>query len=331
MSVTASGSLLGLRVAAGFDADPDPSLPPRLQRLLMMAREVGAPIAEAIDAGLAAEADRQQAHRAITVASAQTKVVAGGLLGAPVILVPGLAKLVGADLLAFYSRGVGLLVLALGGGALLVGAGVIALMLRRVQRAVAVAERSRPRWLLGAGVAGAVVWFVGPAIAAVVAIAVAVSTRHRVRGIDPESVEEAVELIATAHAGGVTAAQAIRLAAQHLPEIRPVLHRLAFELEFDRVTTSPHGISPRAGVAQADPLEQLRAVLVSADLFGAPVASTLRRLGTELRADQLARTLAAAERLPAQLTFPTVLCLLPGSIALVGAPIVQAGLSATGA
>jgi hypothetical protein len=48
----------------------------------------------------------------------------------------------------------------------------------------------------------------------------------------------------------------------------------------------------------------------------------------DLRADDLARVLAAAERLPAQLTFPTALCLLPATLLLVGAPIVHAGLAA---
>ena len=67
-------------------------------------------------------------------------------------------------------------------------------------------------------------------------------------------------------------------------------------------------------------------MLRAATDVGAPVAPALRRLAGELRADERARVLAAAERLPAQLTFPTALALLPATLLLVGAPIVQVGL-----
>ncbi len=63
---------------------------------------------------------------------------------------------------------------------------------------------------------------------------------------------------------------------------------------------------------------------------GAPVGPALRRLAADVRADELARVLAAAERLPVRLTFPTALCLLPGTLLLIGAPIVSAGLGAVG-
>ncbi|MFP4234382.1 MAG: hypothetical protein ACLFUG_05585, partial [Nitriliruptoraceae bacterium] len=75
---------------------------------------------------------------------------------------------------------------------------------------------------------------------------------------------------------------------------------------------------------------RLAAIIAAADRTGAPVAPSLRHLARELRADDLARVLAAAERLPAQLTFPTALCLLPATVLLVGAPIVHTGLQVVG-
>jgi Xaa-Pro dipeptidase len=43
-----------------------------------------------------------------------------------------------------------------------------------------------------------------------------------------------------------------------------------------------------------------------------------------------AAMLAAAERLPALLAFPTALCLMPASVLLVGAPLLAVGLAAAG-
>jgi pilus assembly protein TadC len=72
---------------------------------------------------------------------------------------------------------------------------------------------------------------------------------------------------------------------------------------------------------------RLRAVLTTAGEVGAPAAPTLRHLARDLRAAELARLMAAAERLPAQLTVPTTLLLLPVTLLLVGAPLVASGLA----
>jgi hypothetical protein len=78
------------------------------------------------------------------------------------------------------------------------------------------------------------------------------------------------------------------------------------------------------------PLDRVATVLITAADVGAPVGPALRRLAVELRAEDLARALAAAERLPAQLTFPTALCLLPAVLVAIGAPLAHAGLLAAG-
>lgn len=100
----------------------------------------------------------------------------------------------------------------------------------------------------------------------------------------------------------------------------------------DAISADPAGARgpqpPRSGAA--DPLHRLASLLAAAERTGAPVADSVRHLAREFRADDLARVLAAAERLPAQLTFPTALCLLPATVLLIGAPIVQTGLSAAG-
>jgi Flp pilus assembly protein TadB len=332
----AAASLLRLRIAAGLDLDDAPDLSPRLRRLVAVARQVGAPVADALDAGMAAEDDERQAQRAIAVASSQTRLVAGGLLVAPLLLVPGLGRVLGADPMSFYRSQVGLVVLAAGLALLALGGVLVLALLRRVGRPGAGRSARRVPAPLLAAAAGLLVWrLLDPAAAVVVAAVVWVV---RLRTEQPEElpqVEEAVELIATAHGGGVTSAEALRLAAQQLPDLAADLNRLAFDLEVGAAATpggaaSAASASGASAVSGTSGLERLAAVLAAAHDVGAPIAPTLRRLAADLRADDLARVLAAAERLPAQLTFPTALCLLPGTILLVGAPIVQAGLAAAG-
>jgi len=319
-----TGSLLRLRIAAGLDPGDDRELSPRLRRLVAVARQVGAPIAAAIDAGLAAEDDQRQAARAVEVASSQTRVVAGGLLAAPLILVPGLGRLIGADLVAFYGSALGIVILTAGVGLLGTGAVIVAALLRRVRR------RPTPSHGRATAVAGAILaglftwWIIGPVIALPAAVGTWIAARRAHHPVESGDVEEAVELIATALGGGVSPAQALRVAAEQLPDLALELYRLAFDLE---VGTPPDADDDRAGTKSID---RLSMVLATANDLGAPVAPTLRRFAAELRADELARVLAAAERLPAQLTFPTVLCLLPGTVLLVGAPIVHAGLAGVG-
>ncbi len=337
-----------LRVAVGGGSLPPQGLPERCQRAVEVARDVGAPLLAALDAAQAARDDERRAERAVAVASAQTRVVAGGLLLAPVLLVPGLGRLVGADLVAFYRSGLGLVVLAVGGGLLLLGASIVVLLVRRVGSAGGGrARQGHPRPTLGTWLlAGVVLLFVhrlsGPLLAVPAALLVVhlVSDRHP--SIEPAvGVDEAADLIATALMAGTSGPEALRVTADRLPHLAPRLRRLAFGLELglDVDQGSEGGGRPtvrtsrRGGPAPApprDPFGRLASLLAAAERTGAPVSDSVRHLARDLRADDLARVLAAAERLPAQLTFPTTLCLLPATVLLIGAPIVHAGLAAVG-
>jgi len=332
-SSTATDAVVRLRLhlAAGLAVPEDADLPPRLQRTLRVARAVGAPLAPAVDAALEAQDDAARAERAVQVASAQTRVVAGGLLLAPVVLVPGLGRLLGADLLGFYTSSLGMLILTVGAGLLAAGALLVVALLRRVRRrpgapptptpSASLSARSLGR-RIGASVGLGLVWLlVGPMAAFGLAVLCLLLGRQGTAADRPLDLEEAAELAATALLGGITAAAAVRMAADELPGLAPALRRLAFDLEVG--AASDHRDTPTA-------LQRLSELLTTAHAVGAPVAPALRRFAAQLRADDLARVLAAAERLPAQLTFPTALCLLPGTVLLVGAPIVQTGLAAVG-
>lgn len=334
--------LLRLRAVAGGELGDPRGLPPRTRRALAVAGDAGAPISDALDGAAAAETDARRAERAVAVASAQARAVAGGLLLAPLVLTPALGRLVGADLVGFYTSApgvlVGVLALALYG----VGAGLVVALVRRVGRVTA--RPARRRWLSGL-VVGVLVWWALHPLLAPIAAAVVVRTRtggEVVRGVD-----EAADLTATALAGGVSVPAALRSAAAHLPAMADRLHRLAFDLELGIGAASGTGTRPgsvpssgtdrtapaRQGSARqgsASGFERFAAVLATAVAMGAPVAVSLRRLASDLRADDLARVLAATERLPAQLTFPTALCLLPATILTIGAPVVATGLGAVG-
>jgi len=344
-----------LSVAVGAGSAPPEGLPARCQRAVELAREVGAPLLAALDAAQAARDDERRAERAVAVASAQTRVVAGGLLLAPVLLVPGLGRLVGADLVGFYRSGLGLLVLGIGGGLLLLGASIVVILVRRVGNARARDARDghswhgRPRsrharssWVLAGIVLVLVHRIAGPILAVLAALLIAHLVSRRRTSAEPAvGVDEAADLIATALAAGTSGPEALRVTADRLPALAPRLRRLAFGLELGldvdqttsgggRMTAREPSRAPRASEPPRDPLWRLASLLAAAERTGAPVAGSVRHLARDLRADDLARVLAAAERLPAQLTFPTALCLLPATVLLIGAPIVHAGLAAVG-
>jgi pilus assembly protein TadC len=131
--------------------------------------------------------------------------------------------------------------------------------------------------------------------------------------------EEATELIASALAAGSGGAAALRAVAGVVPRQALRLRQLALDLDL--------GIRRPTSADEPEALGRLREVLITASEVGAPAAPTLRHLARDLRAAELARLMAAAERLPAQLTVPTTLLLLPVTLLLVGAPLVASGLS----
>ena len=338
---------LRLAVAVGAPITGLHHLPERCRRAVDLAQEVGAPLVDAVEAAEAARDDVRRGQRAVAVASAQTRVVAGGLLAAPLLLVPGLAQLVGADLMGFYTSSLGLLVLGVGLGLLALGGIIVVVLVKRVGRVTARGAGWNPVSLTGAAVVGVVAYrLLGP----VLALPAALAAEHLLSARRPPQetavgIDEAADLVATALTAGVGGPEALRLAAAALPAHATRLRRLAFGLELGM---DPDVILGSAVVGQrgrrlrrfrgpvhrsdgpADPLHRLAALLAAAEQVGAPVAPSVRHLARELRADDLARVLAAAERLPAQLTFPTALCLLPATVLLIGAPIVQAGLSTAG-
>ncbi len=307
--------LARLRLETGT-ADPSAmhGLPERSRRAVTVAVVAGVDALEALDAAAAAETDARRARRAITVACAQSRAVAGGLLVAPVLLVPFLGRLMGADLVGFYSRPVGWAVAALVALLLALGAAGVWALLRRARGALgSVSHRGRawPGLLAAVATGWLLTWWLAPVAALLV-------SWRRPAAPPPGDVDEVADLLATAMGGGTSPSRAVREVAEVRADLAGPLGRLAFDLDLDL------GSGPGTHPA---PLDRVAALLHASAEAGAPAGGALRRLATELRADDLARALAAAERLPAQLTFPTALALLPAVLLAIGAPIVHAGLA----
>lgn len=170
-----------------------------------------------------------------------------------------------------------------------------------------------PLWRFYTTGAGAAVGAVGLGLAGL-GVAVALAMVRRVGAAEPGTpLDEVIDLVATALNGGLPPGAALRAAADVAPDRATALRRGALAYELGRGEL-------------ADDLAAADAVLRESVRWGAPASPGLRRLSTDLRAAELSRALAAAERLPALLTFPTVLLLLPASLLLVGAPLLAAGL-----
>jgi pilus assembly protein TadC len=168
--------------------------------------------------------------------------------------------------------------------------------------------------------AGRGVLAIGAALVAAGLAAAQLLIRRATRPGPDVELEEVAELLAAALVGGAGTAAALRAVADVMPRQAPLLRRLALDLDL--------GVARPAHPGRPAALERIHDVLMTASGLGAPAAPTLRRLARDLRGAELARVMAAAERLPAQLTVPTTLLLLPATLLLVAAPVVVSGLGA---
>lgn len=262
-----------MRLEVGQPATVATSSGPRMRRLIAVAEETGAAVGPAVAGLIAAEHDRDDLRRAVKVATAQARAVAGLLVATPFVLVPGLSSLTGMDAVAFYASGAGRPIGLAGVG--LVGAGLvtIVLMIMRVGRVDGSGRRST--------------------------------------SVDAD---EVAELVATALSSGMPLPLALRAVGEVAGAHGRALVATAMAIELD------------LGDPSDDDHDPLTVLVLEGWRLGAPLVPVLRRHATSQRADQRARVLARIERLPVLLAVPTALCLLPGTVLLVGAPIVHVGL-----
>ncbi len=234
-----AAALAGARLAAAAGVDPDvDALDGRARRAVALSRAVGAPVGAALAAAAQAAEDDADLRRELHVATAQARVVAGGLVALPLLLVPGLDVLLGVPLLGFYATGAGRAVLAVAGTLLACGALVAWRLVARVARPSRGAPDDEVADLLAQALAAGL-----PAPAALRAVArqrgpVALDLRRAALAIEHDRppalgtpVAAAAGLLARAERLGAPAAPALRdLAHQQRREARAVVRARAEQL-----------------------------------------------------------------------------------------------------
>lgn len=305
-----------MRVAAGARPGDLRGLARDDRRAIRVADRVGAPLLPVIEAAEVAAAQRREIDDAVASAVAPARTVGAALVLLPVLVVPGLAAMLDLDLGAFYSSPVGMVVGAVAVGLWLAGLGLVAGMVRMTSGELRPPSPSGRMAM--AGVAAGLV--VGPW--AGVAAAVAARLTWRAPAPPPHrDLAAACELGAAALQAGLPVGAALREVAGDLPDLTTDLRRLALLVELG------HADLPAAAPPA---LAEVAGVVADARDAGGPLGPALRSLAAHVRADRGAARHQQAMRLPARLTFPTALCLLPATVLAIGAPIVASGLSAVG-
>jgi tight adherence protein C len=148
--------------------------------------------------------------------------------------------------------------------------------------------------------------------------------RRQVEEMIRASVPEVVDLLSLAVGAGLTVPLAVASVGRRLTgPIGAELRRVSEEVERgQRCGDALQG----AGSRLDDAARPLIDALIASDRYGAPLADALARLSVELRADRRRWAEARARRVPVQLLFPLVICVLPAFALLTVAPLLASGL-----
>ncbi len=312
-AVAGSLARVRLRVAAGARPGDLRGLDADDRRAIRVADRVGAPLLPVIEAAEVAATQRREIDDAVASAVAPARTVGAALVLLPVLVVPGLATMLDLDLSAFYTSPIGMVVGAVALGLWLAGIGLVVGMVRMTSSDL------RPPSPVGrvvvVGVAVGLV--VGPWAAVAAAVVARLTWRAPAPPPHPD-LAAACELVAAALQAGLSVGAALREVAADLPDLTADLRRLALLVELGHVDL---------GAAAPPALVGVATVVADARNSGGPLGPALRSLAAHVRADVGAARHQQAMRLPARLTFPTALCLLPATVLAIGAPIVASGLS----
>jgi tight adherence protein C len=137
-----------------------------------------------------------------------------------------------------------------------------------------------------------------------------------------KALPDALDLIVICVEAGLSLDAALQRVAQ---EARPMAPELADELDF---TTFELGILPDRKMAlenlgqrvDINAVQSLASTLEQSERFGTPLAQALRVVASELRNDRLMRAEEKAARLPATMTVPLIMFILPALLIVVLGP-----------
>lgn len=241
-------------------------------------------------------------------------------------------------------------------GAVAVGAGAVTVALVLVVGAIArgaptartpAVRRSEPaedvpdgtatrrrvvRWL-GAASGFALAFVLAGPVGAVAGAGAVVVVGHRGRArreaADRRRVEaelpDAIELLVLCVHAGRSPAQAVgELSQRAPPSVRPGFAAVERQLHRGHLLADALGELP---IVLGPAARELAAAVATAEREGLPLAPMLDRLASEARATRRRHGEAAARRLPVQLSFPLVVCVLPSFVLVALAPAVLGALS----
>lgn len=318
MRVDAAAALDAVRLAAAsgqhhvalLDVDAESAA------LLRFATQVGAPVGLACDLCQRRLTDRIDVVRAIRVASAEARSVAGFLLLAPVVLLPLVATMLAVPVWPFFTRPFGQGVLAVAAAAYLVGFRVIHRMTRLLDAPVLLGRNRSGNWHVAAAVLVWVAtsrWYAGVAAGLLLHV---LSKRHDRAGVTLGALAFAADVSVVGIAAGMSVPVALRNASRQVPSVAAELRQLAFTLD--------GGVAP---VPAAGPFGRLGDIAWRAHHDGAPAVPVMLQFAGQLRADERSELLARTARLPARLTVPTTLLFLPATVLVMVAPVLAHGVS----
>jgi tight adherence protein C len=138
-----------------------------------------------------------------------------------------------------------------------------------------------------------------------------------------EALPDTVDLLHLAACAGLTA----RLAVEVVSDLSEgPLAEVLDQVRMRVVLGEPLADALEALLALGDPVRPLHQALLSAARDGTPLVAPLERVGDEARSVRRRRAEERARRLPVQLLFPLVLCILPAFGLLTVVPLLAGAL-----
>lgn len=173
-------------------------------------------------------------------------------------------------------------------------------------------------WAIGVGIG----FFLGILLNLLPEMIVNRMAKHRRLGIT-SALPEALDLLIVSLEAGLTFERALRRTVDDLKTFQPVL---AAELGQASLDMSVHGRSRDDALTRvaerldSREIRDLAITVAQAERHGTPTADALRNLASSARVDALARVEAKIARLPTLMVMPSIACLLPGFLIIVGGP-----------
>lgn len=174
-----------------------------------------------------------------------------------------------------------------------------------------------PNMMLGAIVAGAAIGFYLP----VLVVGNSIGRRREAIRL---GLPDALDMLLVCVEAGASLTAAFRKVAIELEKVHPVLgeHMRLISLELQAGAGRTQALTNFGERADVDDVRSLITLLVQSEALGTSLSKSLRVHAEELRSSRMLRAEEKANRLPATLSIPLVLFILPCLLLLITTPII---------